>query len=77
MVRSSIDVKMPVVRFALWPKLSGVAIKGCVQKSVQSRLISAFTFKSCILKMAISFFFVRSISGPGTGRDIIQCFPCE
>ena len=32
MVRSSVDVKGRVVEFAVWPKLSGVEVKGCIQK---------------------------------------------
>ena len=32
MVRSSVDVKGRVVGFVVWSKLSGVEVKGCIQK---------------------------------------------
>ena len=32
MVGSDVDVKGRVVGFAVWPKLSGVEVKGCIQK---------------------------------------------
>ena len=32
MVGSGVDVKWRVVGFAVWPKLSGVEVKGCIQK---------------------------------------------
>ena len=32
MVGSGVDVKGRVVGCAVWPKLSGVEVKGCIQK---------------------------------------------
>ena len=46
-------------------KTSGVEVKDYVQKSALNRLVSAVTFRPCILKMAISFFLVHSISSRG------------
>ena len=34
------------------------------EKSDWNKLVLAVTFRPCILKMAITFFLVRSISGP-------------
>ena len=55
MVGSGVVVKGRVVGFAVWPKLFEVEVKGCVQKSVWNKLVSAVTFRPCILKTAITF----------------------
>ena len=47
-VRSGVDKKRRVVGFAVWPKLFGIEIKDCVQKSLQNGLASSVNFRPCL-----------------------------